>query len=140
MKKFLDYWIMYLYHFAKFINPRDDTWWFTAILYLSLFIFSFFINIFTGFLLLLIYKQVDYEFIETTRSFMKIIWGGIDLLCMFIVFIFFRKDRHQCIEESYKNLTNKKRNLIKISIYLLEISLPVLTFILTRLFLDGDVF
>jgi len=140
MKRFLDYWIMYLYHFVLYIKPGDSTPWVSAIIYLGLFVFSFFMNIFLGILLFLIHQQINHEFIEITRVLIKPIWIGLGVLCMVGIGILYRKDSHEKIEESYKRLTRKKRYVVKMCIYVSEIGLPVLLFILARLFLDGYIF
>ena len=45
--RFLDYWILYLYHFVRFSKQSVESSWISALLYLSLFVFAFVMDIFS---------------------------------------------------------------------------------------------
>ena len=141
MKKFLDYWIMYLYHFVLFIKPKDDPdlAWTSAFYYFTSFMFAAVLDFVLILYLVLDYLQTGNMFREFVYSNQKLIWFGLFGIITLITGIYYWKDQHERIEKSYNALTKGKRNLVKICIYLLEISLPILTFILGRLVWVGQV-
>ena len=139
MKRFLDYWIMYLYHFVLYVRPGDITPWVSAYFYFTLFMFSLSLDLCFILYFILDYLQTGDVFREFVYSNQEIVWWGLCGIITLITSIYYWKDQHERIEKSYNALTKGKRTLVKVCIYLLEISGPVASFILFRLVWFGQV-
>lgn len=138
--KFLDYWILYLYHFVRFSKQSVESSWISALLYLSLFVFAFVMDIFSTLCLLMVNLNICEQFLEFVRVYFEIIWVILATLCGIITLVYYWKVEHvERIEKSYNTLTKKQRWTVKIFIYLLEIILPVYLFVSFRLVLFGQV-
>ena len=138
--RFLDYWMLYLYHFVRFSKQSVESSWISALLYLSLFVFAFVMDIFTTLCLLMVNLNICEQFLEFVRVYFEIIWVILATLCGIITLVYYWKVEHvERIEKSYNALTKKQRWTVKIFIYLLEIILPVYLFVSFRLVLFGQV-
>lgn len=138
--RFLDYWILYLYHFVRFSKQSVESSWISALLYLSLFVFAFVMDIFTTLCLLMVNLNICEQFLEFVRVYLEVIWVILATLCCIITLVYYWKVEHvERIEKSYNTLTKKQRWTVKIFIYLLEIILPVYLFVSYRLVLLGQV-
>ncbi len=138
--RFLDYWILYLYHFVRFSKQSVESSWISALLYLSLFVFAFVMDIFSTLCLLMVNLNICEQFLEFVRVYFEIIWVILATLCGVITLVYYWKVEHvERIEKSYNALTKKQRWTVKIFIYLLEIILPVYLFVSFRLVLFGQV-
>ena len=138
--RFLDYWILYLYHFVRFSKQSVESSWISALLYLSLFVFAFVMDIFSTLCLLMVNLNICEQFLEFVRVYFEIIWVILATLCGIITLVYYWKVEHvERIEKSYNTLTKKQRWTVKIFIYLLEIILPVYLFVSFRLVLFGQV-
>lgn len=137
--RLLDYWALYLYHFVYYLK-KDDTAWFSARLYLSLFVFAFIMNIFNTVCLMMIGLNVCEGFIELIRFSIIPIWMTLYILCGVVIIVYYWKDEHvNRIEKSYNTLTKRQCRVVKIFIYFLEIILPIYLFISLRLVMFGQV-
>ena len=138
--RFLDYWILYLYHFVRFSKQSVESSWISALLYLSLFEVAFVMDIFSTLCLLMVNLNICEQFLEFVRVYFEIIWVILATLCGVITLVYYWKVEHvERIEKSYNALTKKQRWTVKIFIYLLEIILPVYLFVSFRLVLFGQV-
>ena len=138
--RFLDYWILYLYHFVRFSKQSVESSWISALLYLSLFVFAFVMDIFSTLCLLMVNLNICEQFLEFVRVYFEIIWVILATLCGVITLVYYWKVEHvERIEKSYNALTKKQRWTVKIFIYLLEIIFPVYLFVSFRLVLFGQV-
>lgn len=138
--RFLDYWMLYLYHFVRFSKQSVESSWISALLYLSLFVFAFVMDIFTTLCLLMVNLNICEQFLEFVRVYHEVIWIILATLCCVITLVYYWKVEHvERIEKSYNALTKKQRWTVKIFIYLLEIILPVYLFVSYRLVLFGQV-
>lgn len=137
--KLLDYWVLYLYHFVCFFK-KDDLAWFSARLYLSIFMFTFIMNVLNVVCIIMNKLSINEEFIEFVRLGFMPIWLVLYILCGIVINIYYWKgDNIHRIETSYSLLSKEQRWVVKFFVYFLEIILPVSLFISTRLVLFGQV-
>lgn len=130
---FIDFTFLKLFHFVFFIRREKDSAKWAAFLYLS----SYFALCIISFVSL-IGILYDNKFCQYIKSDTTFFWMTAFILSPIILsFRYYRFVSITSIETSYSTMDKNKRIIIDIGIYTLMIIIPILTFILYRLYING---
>jgi hypothetical protein len=129
----LDFAFLKLFHFVFYLKRENDSAKWGAFLYMSSYIAICIVS-FVCFIGLLYDNQLC-QYIKNNSLFF---WMAAFILSPILLsFRYYRYTSVAAIEKSYNTMEKSKRKLIDMLIYVSMITIPVLTFILFRLYVIG---
>lgn len=128
MIKLLDYWTLMLYHFSnsRWIRRNDDLEWFRATTCLWTFTTLGVNTLFNGFVLLWDYFFEGSSLLLFAREFQMVILWTLCFGCGAFLCFYYTKYKHpEKLEEKFQALSKNKQLRYKITIWFLEIAIPI---------------
>lgn len=130
----MDFAFLKLFHFVYYLRRENDSAKWGAFLYLCFYVAICIIS-----LVCLIGLLFDNQISQYIKSDSLFFWMAAFILSPILLSSrYYRNISITAIEESYNTMERSKRKLIDVLTYVAMIALPVLTFILYRLYVFGN--
>jgi len=129
----MDFAFLKLFHFVFYLRGEKDSAKWGAFLYLCFYVAICIISLVC--LIGLLYDNQLCQYIKSNSLFFWMV--AFILSPILLSFRYYRYTNVAAIEASYNTMEKNKRKLINVLIYVAMIALPVLTFILFRLYVIG---